>query len=272
MPELQTITTRPGNREVSYYRAGSGAPLLYLHGVIGLTGWEDVLEELSQSFDVIAPFHPGWGPAKDQLPDVSTSLDLLVHYDDLLDTLGLDQVSIAGISVGAWIGAEFAAIMRRRVDKLVLINPLGIWDEANPGDDFFAQSPVAPTAVQFSDPALREQLVVHGREGIEARLQEALDLRAAAKFFWPIPDAGVEEHLPRIAAPTLVVTSGGDRVLPAVLGDRWAAAIPGAQATVLPEAGHAASLEQPAAVAELIRAWIADGVVATPEVKVLALA
>jgi len=272
MPELQTITTRPGNREVSYYRAGSGAPLLYLHGVIGLTGWEDVLEELSQSFDVIAPFHPGWGPAKDQLPDVSTSLDLLVHYDDLLDTLGLDRVSIAGISVGAWIGAEFAAIMRRRVDKLVLINPLGIWDEANPGDDFFAQSPVAPTAVQFSDPALREQLLVHGREGIEARLQEALDLRAAAKFFWPIPDAGVEEHLPRIAAPTLVVTSGGDRVLPAVLGDRWAAAIPGAQATVLPEAGHAASLEQPVAVAELIRAWVADGAVATPEVKVLALA
>jgi hypothetical protein len=41
---------------------------------------------------------------------------------------------------------------------------------------------------------------------------------------------------------------------------------------VLPEAGHAAQLEQPAAVAELIRAWVADGSVASPEVEALALA
>ena len=270
MPDLQTIATQPTGREVYYYRAGSGQPLLFLHGVIGLTGWEDTLETLSQSFDVIAPFHPGWGPAKDQLEGVSTTLDLLVHYNDLLETLGLEQVSVAGISVGGWIGAELAAIMRRRVDKLVLINPLGIWDEANPGEDFFAQSPGAPTAVQFSEPGLRKSLLVEGRDGLEARLQEALDLRAAAKFLWPIPDSGVEAHLSRITAPTLVVTSGGDKVLPAALGERWVASIPGAQATVLPEAGHAAQLEQPAAVAELIRAWDADGVIASPEVKVLA--
>ncbi len=270
MPDLQTIATQPTGREAHYYRAGSGAPLLYLHGVMGLTGWEDTLETLSQSFDVIAPFHPGWGPAKDQLPEVSTTLDLLVHYDDLLETFGLDQVNVAGLSVGAWIGAELAAILRRRVDKLVLINPLGIWDESNPGEDFFAQSPAAPMGVQFSDPGLRKELLVGERDGVEAMLQEALDLRAAAKFLWPIPDAGVEAHLARIGAPTLVVTSGGDRVLPAALGERWASAIPNAQSTVLPEAGHAAQLEQPAAVAELIRAWIADGVVATPEVRELA--
>ncbi|MDA0353834.1 MAG: alpha/beta hydrolase [Chloroflexi bacterium] len=272
MPDLQMIATQPTGREVHYYRAGSGAPLLYLHGIMGLTGWEDALETLSQSFDVIAPFHPGWGPAKDQLSNVSTTLDLMVHYDDFLETLGLEQVNVAGISVGAWIGAELAAIMRRRVDKLVLINPLGIWDAANPGEDFFAQSPASPMGVQFSDPALRKSLLVEGRDAIEAMLQESLDLRATAKFFWPIPDSGVEAHLGRIGAPTLVVTSGGDKVLPAALGQRWAADIPGAQATVLPEAGHAAQLEQPAAVAELIRAWVADGAVAKPEVKTLALA
>ena len=270
MPDLQTIATQPTGREVSYYRAGSGDPLLYLHGVMGLTGWEDVLEELSQSFEVIAPFHPGWGPAKDQLPEVSTTLDLLVHYDDLLETLGLDQVHVAGISLGAWIGAELAAIMRRCVGKLVLVNPLGIWDESNPGEDFFAQSPAAPMGVQFSDPDLRKSLLVADRDGVEAMLQEALDLRAAAKFLWPIPDSGVEAHLARIGAPTLVVTSGGDRVLPAALGERWAAAIPNAHSTVLPAAGHAAQLEQPAAIAELIRAWVADGAVAAPEVRELA--
>ena len=272
MAELQTMVTQPSGRETYYYRAGSGEPLLYLHGIMGLSGWEPVLETLAESFDVIAPFHPGWGPAKDQLPEVSTPLDLIVHYDDLLETLGLDQLNVAGISVGAWIGAEFAAIMRRRVKRLVLINPLGIWDEANPGEDFFAQSPSSPSAVQFSDPGLRQQLVVGERDPVEAGLQEALDLRATAKFLWPIPDSGVEERLPRIGAPTLIVTSEGDRVLPTALGARWASAITGSQTTTLPAAGHTAQLEQPAAVAELIRAWVADGSVASPQVEALALA
>ena len=125
-------------------------------------------------------------PRRTSSPTSSTTLDLLLHYEDLLETLGIEQVSVAGISVGAWIGAELAAILRRRVDKLVLINPLGIWDEANPGEDFFAQSPAAPMGVQFSDPGLRKSLLVEGRDGLEAMLQEALDLRATANFLWPI--------------------------------------------------------------------------------------
>jgi hypothetical protein len=46
--------------------------------------------------------------------------------------------------------------------------------------------------VQFSDPTLRQSLPVGDRDRVEAMLQEALDLRPAAKFLWPIPDAGVE--------------------------------------------------------------------------------
>ncbi|MDA1004153.1 MAG: alpha/beta hydrolase [Chloroflexi bacterium] len=266
MPDLQTITVQPSGLETHYYRAGNGPPLLYLHHMLGMVGWEPALDELSQSFDVIAPFHPGWGPAKDQLPEVATNLDIVLHYVDFLDALGLDAVHIAGISIGAWMAAEFAAIVPGRVQRLVLVNPIGIWDEQAQGVDPFAQSPARPTAVLFSRPELRASLLIGDRDPMEAGISELLDLRAAAKFMWPIPDKGIAQRLPRIKAPTLVVTSERDSVVLAPLGEQWRAGIAGAKLTTLPAAGHLAELEQPAAFAALVRAWVAEGKIAQPQV------
>ena len=270
MPELQTITVQPSGLETYYYRSGSGRPLLYLHHMLGIVGWEQALEELSQTFDVIAPFHPGWGRAKDQLPEVATNLDLVLHYVDFLDALGLERVSIAGISIGAWIAAEFAAIVPGRVERLVLVNPIGIWDEHAQGEDPFAQSPARPTAVLFAQPELRSELLIGDRDPMESSISELLDLRASAKFMWPIPDKGIVHRLPRIKAPTLVVTSERDRVVLPPLGEQWRAGIAGAQLTTLPAAGHLAELEQPAAFAALVRGWVADGKVARSEVEAAA--
>lgn len=263
-PELQTLTVQPSGLTAHFYRAGSGPPLLYLHHMMGLVGWEPALARLAESFDVIAAFHPGWGPAKDELTAVDTNLDLVLYYIDLLDALGVDEVSVAGVSIGAWIAAELAAIAPQRVERLVLVNPIGIWDPQAAGDDPFAQSPAAPTGVLFSEPEHRASLLMEGRDRLEAYVQEALDLRASAKFMWPIPDTGIEARLPRIKAPTLVVTSSADRVVPAVLGEAWQSRITGAELAVLPGAGHLAELEAPEAFADLVRGWVLEGAVATP--------
>lgn len=266
-PALQTLAVEPSGLTAHLYRQGDGPPLLYMHHIQGIVGWEPALERLSDSFDVIAPYHPGWGPAKDQLSEVTSNLDLVLYYADLLDALGLDSVSIAGVSVGAWIAAEFAAIYSQRVDRLVLVNPLGIWDEAAQGEDPFAQSPGSPSGVLFSNPELRGPLLMEGKDRLEGFVGEALDLRAAAKFLWPIPDTGVIDRLPRIKAETLVVTSEGDRIVLPPLGEAWRAAIPGAQLTTLPGAGHLAELEQPEAFAEIVSAWVSNGEIATPNVS-----
>jgi pimeloyl-ACP methyl ester carboxylesterase len=263
-PELHTLTLKPSGLTAHYYRAGSGPTLLYLHHMMGLVGWEPALEALSESFEVIAAFHPGWGPAKDELTEVTTNLDLVLYYADLLDALDVERTHVAGIGVGAWIAAELAAIYPQRVERLVLVNPIGIWDPEAPGVDPFAQSPAAPTGVLFSQPDHRASLLMEGRDRLEAYVQEALDLRAAAKFMWPIADTGVEARLPRIKAPTLVVTSANDRVVLPALGPRWQRAIEGAELTELPDAGHLAELEAPEAFAALVRGWTLEGAVATP--------
>lgn len=254
---LQSLSVGPECLNVHYYRAGQGEPLLYLHHMLGLTGFEPVLEALATRYDVIAPYAPGWGPAKDDLPRVDPGpLDLTLHHVDLLDALDVDAVHVVGVSIGAWMAAELAAIQPSRVKKLVLVNPIGLWLEESPGEDPFAQHPGFPSRVQFADPKAREDLLIGARDKMDAHVEELLNLRASAKFLWPIPDTGVKRRLGRIRAPTLIVTSKEDKVVPAAYGPAWQSRITGAKLTELANAGHGAQLEQPAALAAMVHGFL----------------
>ncbi len=256
--DLRTIRVPTSGRTVHYYRAGSGEPLLYLHHVAGLAGFEPALAKLAESFDVIAPHAPGWGPAKDDLADLERGpLEITLHNGDLLDALGIASAHVVGVSIGAWMAAELAAILSARVRKLVLVNPLGIWLDNAQGVDPFAQHPLEPTRVLFADGKLRETTLLAGHQSpVEGLIAEMLALRASAKFLWPIPDTGVAARLPRIRAATLVVTSEKDVIVPAAHGPAWQSKIPGAKLATLAGAGHAAELEQPDAFAKLVSEFL----------------
>jgi pimeloyl-ACP methyl ester carboxylesterase len=255
--KLRTVRVRPSGLDVRYYRAGGGEPLLYLHHMLGLVGWEPALARLAESFDVIAPYAPGWGPAKDDLPRIDPGpLDVTLHNGDVLDALGVERAHVVGIGIGAWMAAELAAITPARVRKLVLVNPQGIWLEKAPGEDPFAQHPGQPSEVLFSDPAMRQRFLFEGKDKLDAHVEELLDLRAAAKFLWPIPETGVSRRLPRIQAPTLVATSEEDAIVPATHGAAWRELIPGAELATIRGAGHLAELEQPDRFASLVKEFV----------------
>ena len=71
-------------------RGGQGAPLLYLHGALGVYAWTPFMERLSRRFDVIVPDHPGFGESDtpDWLDNVG---DLAYFYLDVIQALGLDR-------------------------------------------------------------------------------------------------------------------------------------------------------------------------------------
>jgi len=254
---LSTITVGPARRTVHYYRRGNGQPLLYLHHMLGMVGFEPALARLAESFDVIAPYAPGWGPAKDQLEDIDPGpLDLTLHNVDLMNALNIKSAHVVGISIGAWMASELAAIVPQRVMSLVLVNPLGLWLDDVGGADPFAQHPGMPSEVLFSESGMRKQFLFEGRDKMDAHVEELLNLRASAKFLWPIPDTGVIRRLPRIEVPTLIATSEHDTVVPAAYGPAWRDAIAGSRLTTIPNAGHLAELEQPEAFAALVRDFI----------------
>ena len=106
-------------------RAGSGEPLLYLHGLLGEVRWMPFFDLVSRHFTLYVPEHPGFGTSEG-LERVETVGDLAFHYADLMDELGLERPHIAGLSLGGWIAAELAVHYVDRVRKLVLIDAMGL--------------------------------------------------------------------------------------------------------------------------------------------------
>jgi pimeloyl-ACP methyl ester carboxylesterase len=261
--ELNKLAVGPNRLTVHYARAGRGAPLLYLHGMLGLVGFDAAFARLAEHFDVIAPNAPGWGPAKDDLPLFDAGpLDLTLHHCDLLDALGIARAHVAGTSIGGWMAAELAAIAPHRVDRLVLVNSVGLWLDEVQGADPFAVHPGMPSELLFSAPGLRKKFVLAERDKVDAHVEELLDLRASAKFLWPIPDTGIRKRLPRITAPTLVVVCEGDRIVPPAYGPVWQQAIPNAHGTTWAGASHVPEIEQPQRFAEMVREFLLDSRVA----------
>jgi pimeloyl-ACP methyl ester carboxylesterase len=104
------------------HRAGSGTPLLLLHGVGSIwRAWSPVLPHLDPHHDIIVPTLAGHGGGPPLDADVTPSVQALADaLDDELDKLGLQKVHIAGNSLGGWVGMELAR--RGRARSLVLFS------------------------------------------------------------------------------------------------------------------------------------------------------
>jgi pimeloyl-ACP methyl ester carboxylesterase len=93
---------------------GSGPPLLLIHPIGGdRQFWDVILPRFSQLRDVIAADLPGHGESA-RLPsdDPPTPKRLAASLAALLDELGIDRAHVSGVSLGAWVGLELAAMGR----------------------------------------------------------------------------------------------------------------------------------------------------------------
>jgi pimeloyl-ACP methyl ester carboxylesterase len=122
---------------VHLFRGGEGKPLLFLHAAGGAGTWLEFHQLLARrGFDVIAPDHPGFGKS-DEFPEVEAIDDLVYHYLDVMDALGLDHPHVVGASIGGWIAAELAVAAPHRVGSLVLLSAAGLRLPEHPVTDFF---------------------------------------------------------------------------------------------------------------------------------------
>jgi pimeloyl-ACP methyl ester carboxylesterase len=111
--------------EPEIHQAGSGTPLVLLHGMGGSwRSWNPVLDRLAQRHRVIAVTLPGHlgGAAMAGEPTVAAMADILIAQ---LRALGLSSAHVAGNSLGGWLALELAR--RGFARSVVAISPAGAW-------------------------------------------------------------------------------------------------------------------------------------------------
>jgi pimeloyl-ACP methyl ester carboxylesterase len=246
-----------GSGSVSVLRGGDGPPLLVLHAAGGAAAWLPAHERLAEAFEVIQPDHPGMGDS-DELASVEAMDDLVYHYLDVMDRLGLRQPAVVGFSFGGWIAAEIAVHSPERIGALVLVSPIGLRIPGRPLPDLFAMNPSQLVDILFQDPSTAAG-IFPSEPDLELILRMYRDQGGFARFAWDpfLCNPKLERRLQRITAPTLVAWSRHDRVVPRAHVERYAARIPDARLEEVDRGGHALHIEQPAAVAELVTTFLA---------------
>jgi pimeloyl-ACP methyl ester carboxylesterase len=241
--------------------AGSGPPVVFFHGAFGLQ-WDAFLDGLAQTHTVYAPEHPGTTPgAPDSIKPIDTLWDLVLYYYELLDELGLDSPAVVGHSFGGMVAAEVAATNPRRVSKLVLIDPVGLWRDDTPVTNWMmtAQDKLASMLYADTNNPIAQMMSAASKASPEQRqammdlqIQMMWSLACTGKFVWPIPDKGLKKRIHRISAPTLIVWGKQDGIVPPIYAQEFADRIDGARVEMIDGAAHLPQVEQTEKVAKIV--------------------
>jgi len=230
---------------------GAGPPVLLIHaGGLDSRMWGPLADRLEDRFTLIAPDLRGHGHTPPAHQSFSHAEDLRA----LLDAKGLDQVAVVGASFGGGIALELATLAPERVGALALFAPTLIDHE-----DFGEDLPAFWEA--------EEQLLTHANIegavelGVETWVKDPATAELVAKMTRDafLAQLGADDvardmpvDLPAITAPTLAVSGGLDFPVFAVMADRVAQEVPGAERAQVPDAGHLIALERPEEAARLL--------------------
>ncbi|WP_214403374.1 alpha/beta fold hydrolase [Pseudonocardia lacus] len=236
--------------------AGSGSPVLFLHGAGGLF-WDPFLESLAAHHTVHAVEHPGGAGSDEALAHLPGIWELVLFYDELLDVLGLDAVQVVGHSFGGMVAAELAANSPRRVSRLVLIAPIGFWRDDHPVPDIAAIPPDALPGLVLADPSSPlAALLVPPVDDPQARFETAMRMASVLHFIWPIPDKGLSRRIHRVSAPTLLVWGERDALVHPAYAEEFTSRLRDSRLEIVPGAGHLPQLEQPAVVRDAVLGFL----------------
>jgi pimeloyl-ACP methyl ester carboxylesterase len=174
------------------------------------------------------------------------------------------RFALAGLSMGGYLALEIMRRAPERVVKLALISTQAVPDTPEQSDQRRAFVALARKA-KFAA-VLRQAMatILHPDRRDDAELEtvnlrmgltvgvEGLARQTAAII--GRPDS--RPTLPTISVPTLVLTGDSDPLIPPERSHEMAATIPGTRLVIVPDCGHASTLEQPTAVNQALVEWI----------------
>jgi 3-oxoadipate enol-lactonase len=249
-------TTTINGTSINYTDSGGdGRPVVLLHAFPLNSGqWEQQIDDLSGRFRFVVPDLKGFGGS--DAPDDASSYSMDDYADSvagLLDELGLQKVTLVGLSMGGYIAFAFLRRHRDRVDSLVLADTKAEADppegkEKRSKQQEMVRSEGTSGLIDALTGALIAEATLNDKPDVVDRLRKLMD-NPPAGFVGALeamknrPDSSGE--LSAIDVPTLVVVGEKDGVTPPDASRTIHEAVSGSEMVVIPSVGHLSNLEAP---------------------------
>jgi 3-oxoadipate enol-lactonase len=243
--------------QIYYEVVGSGEPIVFVHGfTLDHTMWQPQVDFFSKSHQVIAYDARGFG--KSSLPE--RPYDHAADLHALLGRLCIEQVHIAGLSMGGRIAINFALAYPDAVQSLTLM------DSALEG--YKNEVDWNVHAKEEGLEKAKENWLNHDLfTSAQKRPEVAGALRSMVERYsgwhWLHHDphspaiTQAHDHLHEITKPTLIVVGEGDITYYHKIANVLATGIHGARQMIVPGAGHMVNMEAPDAINKLLAKFIA---------------
>ena len=261
---VEQKTVIAGNIKTFYLSAGTGEPLILLHGAGGgAVLWGPIIDLLSRHFHVIAPDVVGYGET--DKPDAPYDKKFFsTWFCKFCDSLNIEKINLLGNSQGGAIAMQFILDNPDRVKKLILVGSAGLggWG-LSPGAMFnMAAANIFPTKRTVQKIV---KYLVHntdnfpGDDGI-AYLLEVIRSSGGKLPFVNGKGRAVapfsSDKLRQITNPALIIWGAKDRILPVSHGKKGHKKMPGAQLRIIPDAGHTPFIDLPEEFKDIVLHFI----------------
>lgn len=242
--------------ELYYEVHGDGPPVLLTHGYSASADmWKGQIEPFAKHYKLITWDMRGHG--RTDYPDdqaAYTEAQTVADMAAILDAVGAKKAVIGGLSLGGYMSLAFHLAHPERTEALLIIDTGPGYKSDEPRNGWNV------TSIRRAENFEKNGLPPAGAGGAETRAaphRNAIGLAKAARGMLTQHDARVISSLPEIKVPSLVLVGANDTPFIAA-SDYMAAKIPGATKVVIPDAGHASNIDQPAAFNTAVLGFLAD--------------
>jgi len=225
--------------------AAPTSAIVLVHGLSVSSGYMvPTAVRLAPSYRVWVPDLPGFGRSArpDHILTIPELADALAAW---MQAVRLPSATLLGNSLGCQIIVNLAVRYPERIEHAILVSP--------------TMDPKARTIHQEAGRLLRDVacepphfLPVLLRDYLVAGIPRTIGTLRSA-FEDPM-----EEHLPQVHVPTLVVRGARDPIVPQEWVEKVHRLVPKSQLVVVPQAGHAVNFNSPEKLVRIIRSFLHD--------------
>ncbi|MEO6027155.1 MAG: alpha/beta hydrolase [Candidatus Binatia bacterium] len=239
-------------QDYRWIESGAGHPVVLLNGIFGiLEDWDAMLRSVDPQWRFLVPEIPLFAATVRE----ASIAEIGRHVWRFVDAMQLGSVVLGGSSIGGQVAIELALQDPDRVQGLILTGASGI-GEHRIGTISHRPS-TAYVRTQVANVLDRPELVSEERiESIRRTLGTPAAILKALRFSRECRTGAIASRLGDIRVPTLLVWGANDRITPRDLAERFQGALADAELVIIPDAGHAPMLEQPAAFAAATSSWL----------------